>query len=575
MAIQKPKTPQKPLARKIEAKKVRIKAAKKASRRKHPKHRSNREEDRSSLNRLTNFRKGLPHSNEGIVKNRDYDDFRDACESQKLASFKKLKIGVADKDFRKWESPTAGAYYDLEGADAQAVTMPPAPKLASQELALEMAEVYFMALLRDIPFTEYSTNKDVKAAVKALDSMPRDQVSGDRGKKKFTLGQFFRGEGAGVQDGPLISQFLLVGTPDITKSKTNAAAKGINSDPNGMVEYGAQLFDQRVRTALPNLDFMQTLPEWVKVQRGTDVPNIDARHFVKANDKKLAFRRFITTARDMATFVHVDQLYQAYLNACLILLSSNAALQKGFPHEGSKRTKGFAQFGGPHILTLLPEVATRALKAVRYQKFTLHRRGRPEQLAGLISQYKKFEHKKNNPFAAMKPLVKNLEAVIYKGQTLLDAVLKFNTAAIKKSKANGKPGYFLPMAFPEGSPMHPAYGAGHATVAGACVTTLKAFFRTNVKIKDTFVPTTNGKKLKKVKCKSLSIEGELNKLAANISVGRNMGGVHYYTDYSDSLLLGEKIACTILEEQLFTYPEKVTMKFNSFFSGNHKRLSNC
>ena len=27
--------------------------------------------------------------------------------------------------------------------------------------------------------------------------------------------------------------------------------------------------------------------------------------------------------------------------------------------------------------------------------------------------------------------------------------------------------------------MHPAYGAGHATVAGACVTILKAFFDTS------------------------------------------------------------------------------------------------
>lgn len=36
--------------------------------------------------------------------------------------------------------------------------------------------------------------------------------------------------------------------------------------------------------------------------------------------------------------------------------------------------------------------------------------------------------------------------------------------------------YLLPMAFPEGSPMHPSFGAGHATVAGACTTILKAFF---------------------------------------------------------------------------------------------------
>ena len=52
----------------------------------------------------------------------------------------------------------------------------------------------------------------------------------------------------------------------------------------------------------------------------------------------------------------------------------------------------------------------------------------------------------------------------------LEAVLNLPTS--KKT-------HFLPMAFAEGSPMHPAYGAGHATVAGACVTILKAFFDTS------------------------------------------------------------------------------------------------
>jgi hypothetical protein len=36
--------------------------------------------------------------------------------------------------------------------------------------------------------------------------------------------------------------------------------------------------------------------------------------------------------------------------------------------------------------------------------------------------------------------------------------------------------YLMPMAFPEGCSQHPSYGAGHATVAGACTTILKAFF---------------------------------------------------------------------------------------------------
>ncbi|MEL7012243.1 MAG: bromoperoxidase, partial [Pseudomonadota bacterium] len=52
----------------------------------------------------------------------------------------------------------------------------------------------------------------------------------------------------------------------------------------------------------------------------------------------------------------------------------------------------------------------------------------------------------------------------------------------------------------------------------------------------------------------LKLEGELNKLAANISIGRNMGGVHYFTDYYDSLRMGEAIAIGMLEEQALCYP---------------------
>ena len=51
----------------------------------------------------------------------------------------------------------------------------------------------------------------------------------------------------------------------------------------------------------------------------------------------------------------------------------------------------------------------------------------------------------------------------------------------------------------------------------------------------------------------MTLEGELNKLAANISIGRDMAGVHYFSDYYDSLRMGEKVALGILEEQALTY----------------------
>ena len=51
----------------------------------------------------------------------------------------------------------------------------------------------------------------------------------------------------------------------------------------------------------------------------------------------------------------------------------------------------------------------------------------------------------------------------------------------------------LPMAFPEGSPTHPAYGAGHATVAGACTTILKAWFDESFVIPNPVVTDATGR----------------------------------------------------------------------------------
>src|SRR5262249_4843344 len=148
---------------------------------------------------------------------------------------------------------------------------------------------------------------------------------------------------------------------------------------------------------------------------------------------------------------HVDALYEAYLNACLILLGMGASEDDGNPYKApniaSKTQIGFGTFGGPHILSLVCEVATRALKTVWYQKWVVHRRLRPEAYCGLLHLVK--TGSKSYP---IDPQVLNSQAVT-------NTFNKFGS-------------YLLPMAFPEGSPTHPAYGAGHATVAGACVTVL-------------------------------------------------------------------------------------------------------
>jgi hypothetical protein len=58
----------------------------------------------------------------------------------------------------------------------------------------------------------------------------------------------------------------------------------------------------------------------------------------------------------------------------------------------------------------------------------------------------------------------------------------------------------------------------------------------------------------------LTIGGELNKLASNVALGRNIAGVHWRSDATESLKLGEQVAIGILRDQKETYNEH----FSSF-----------
>ena len=115
--------------------------------------------------------------------------------------------------------------------------------------------------------------------------------------------------------------------------------------------------------------------------------------------------------------------------------------------------------------------------------------------------------------------------------------------------------YLLPQAFPEGCPTHPSYTAGHATVAGACVTILKALFDEKFVILNPVVPSSDGLSLLHYQGPPLTVGGELNKLASNIATGRNLAGVHWRSDARESLIAGEALAISILRDQKACYNE--------------------
>lgn len=463
--------------------------------------------------RIGNFSKGLPHNSSGEVDRTAYSALLAALGSESPANFENIPMGFADPGRRrKLVNPLAGAAFVLQGADSHQFAVPPAPSLSSAEAAGEMVELYWQALARDVAFSDYATNPLTNAA--ATDLSRLSNFRGPASGGSITTSTLFRGFTAGDLRGPYLSQFLVQPIP-----------------------FGAQHIPQTMRTLLPGVDYLTSYPDWLAAQNGA--PALNADQF----DVRPCY---IRCGRDLAQWVHVDVLYQAYFNAALILMQSpdatdlitgggmGAPLNPGNPYLASATQQGFGTFGAPAIATAVTEVATLALKAVWYQKWFVHRRLRPEEYGGRVD---------------------NLLRDPRLGYPVHGDVL--HSAALDRVRSkNGSA--LLPMAFPEGCPLHPSYGAGHATVAGACTTMLKALFDESYVIPNPLVVSPDGQSTQPYTgpdAGRLTVGGELNKLASNIALGRNFGGVHWRSDYAQSLKLGESVALSLLQEQKLTYRE--------------------
>jgi hypothetical protein len=448
-------------------------------------------------NRIGSYSKGLHHSGIGEVDNASYHSLLRAVNSGDPRMFEQIQMGGNSLLI----DPQAGLAFDLEGADSHALAIGTPPSVASRAIADVAVENYWMALCRDINFTQYGNEPLSQAAIKELNSLPEFH-----GPTPVTPQNLFRGFTPGDVVGPYISQFLL--------------------QP---FAYGAINIEQLFTTYAPKVDYMTDQALWLAVQNG-HIPS--AKNEIDANPQRMR------NGRGLGAYVHIDVLFEAYFNACLILLDRGAPLDANQPYAGSKTQNGFGTFGPPHLKTLVAEVSQRALKAVWYAKWFVHRHLRPEAYGGLVHMNK--TKQANYPIHAD---ILNSEAV---------------------SRTFDKHGaYFLPHAFPEGCPQHPSYGAGHATVAGACSTIVKAWFDDLAPIsavpglqvvqasEDGFslVPYTGSD------ASQMTVGGEMNKVAANIAIGRNHAAVHWRYDYVDSVILGEAVALSMLKDMAHCWNE--------------------
>jgi hypothetical protein len=304
----------------------------------------------------------------------------------------------------KLANPQAAFAFALEGADPHALAIEPPPRFADEAFAGEMAECYWLALTREVPFSQYG-NETVTAA--AINDLRRFSEFAD-----VTAGTLFRAELPGVQTGPYISQFLLQPYP-----------------------LGTTLVEQRYRTTLPGSDHLTAYDTWLAAQNGAPA---------SAQARFDAQPRYIYNGRVLGEWAHRNFSYQSTLIAALILLDyvqkfGDVVLDEANPYRGSSTQAGFVTFGAPHVLDLVARVANHALKAAWYQKWVVHRRLRPEELGGRIHHHM--------TGAAQYPI----------HPKLLDSPA---LAAVFSQHGT----YLCPQAYPEGCPTHPAYPGGQRDV---------------------------------------------------------------------------------------------------------------
>lgn len=323
-----------------------------------PPHPTNGDEERYA-NKIGSDSRGLPHNGLGEVKLEAYNSLTKALTTQNPNDYENIILGGG----RKLVNPQGPLAISLEGINAAQIAVPPPPALASAERAAEAVELYWQALLRDVPLSKLQNNTDNPKVLAAVEDL--NNLSAFRGPKqngRVTPQTLFRGSvnyvniytsgittkyviPPGVLDGPYISQFLLRTIP-----------------------WGTQSVSPLIRTALPGNDFLLDFQEWLTIQNGGS-----SGKSIKYDPKN----RYIATVRDLGEYAHIGG--PTYLGASLILGSIGTPLNPGNPYVRSNTQIGSnATFAAGHLQALLNLGSSRVIRASYWQKYYLHRILRPE-----------------------------------------------------------------------------------------------------------------------------------------------------------------------------------------------------
>jgi membrane-associated phospholipid phosphatase len=222
---------------------------------------------------------------------------------------------------------------------------------------------------------------------------------------------------------------------------------------------------------------------------------------------------YIHTPRALASAMHQDPPYLMGLHALLILQSLGVRPSSLFPPLPAEA--GFTTYGGAAFTQcLLAEASYRAFHdcwIVKYNPDPQQRRARPEELLATPERLHPLWHERGAPLL---------------------------------SEWNGH----LPLPIAEGAPSHTAYVSGHAATAAAEAVVLMACIADSPWPGVPLQASPDGTALIPTSTTALTIHREIRKWAWNKSFGRVALGVHYRSDITAGLMLGQAAAVDLLRQ---------------------------